>query len=642
MASTATTPLSSSSSSSHKDEANDAMIAVKKGDVVWVLSGNQHEEPATVVETGCCRPSEESNSSSNSCSSDSDDDEDDKEEQEEKEEVVVKKDGILVRFHVSNIKKVFAPDKVRPFAETACTAAPSSSSSSAAATTTARPPPIRRSTRNRSVVTPSPNAEKAAIIIMATAEEKGEDDSPSSDIMQEEEEEEKKKPPVKRKQASVASSSSAKKEKEQHEEDDDDDDKEDDDDSPKSSSSSSPYFPKNTRRPTAAFAAAASRKKNKETTIIINSDNDSVMYCLPVGRPLPAAAAAAAAARNDSSASEDDEEEENEDLPYIVEYSPTGRATCRRCDQVIAKGDVRISHQPVFRGKPGFRVYRHLSCALFDDQTVQSATDIGGWRNLSRADFQCLQHRVDAAREELQKEEQELSPDELVPTAFLGETRAAPLGFVGNLLPFQVEGLSWMRHQEVHVPELRGGILADEMGMGKTIQTIATILDNRTLLQHSKVGAKHDASSPDLAARKAEEALWQTSVKEWTMEMKMLNVPPKMWPKKTIAAARAGTLVVCPVIALNQWKTEIEKFTVQDEDDDDDKPGGGGNIKALTVAIYHGPNRAKDLPPEKMRLYDVILTTYQVLEQGMRFVVFNDDVHVLERYKEVHLLSFHV
>jgi len=194
-----------------------------------------------------------------------------------------------------------------------------------------------------------------------------------------------------------------------------------------------------------------------------------------------------------------------------------------------------------------------------------------------------------------------------------------------------------MYHQEVHKPEIRGGILADEMGMvrngddddddeyggtlfdespwltfilrslfqGKTIQAIATILDNRPLLQHSKPGAKHPPSSPDIELRKREEGLWADSKKDWVHEMEMNKVPKKLMSKKH-CAARAGTLVVCPLIALSQWKTEIEKFTAPN---------------SLSVGTYHGPNRAAEMPAEMIQKYDIVLTTYQVLEQDFRKMV---------------------
>ena len=57
---------------------------------------------------------------------------------------------------------------------------------------------------------------------------------------------------------------------------------------------------------------------------------------------------------------------------------------------------------------------------------------------------------------------EELRPDELVQEAFQGEIRPNPPGLVANLLPFQVEGFSWMIGQE---KKDRGGIL------GKCFQT---------------------------------------------------------------------------------------------------------------------------------------------------------------------------
>ncbi|KAH7108156.1 SNF2 family N-terminal domain-containing protein [Auriculariales sp. MPI-PUGE-AT-0066] len=46
-----------------------------------------------------------------------------------------------------------------------------------------------------------------------------------------------------------------------------------------------------------------------------------------------------------------------------------------------------------------------------------------------------------------------------------------------SLLPFQLESLDWMRQQEEGV--WKGGMLADEMGMGKTIQMISLLVHDR-------------------------------------------------------------------------------------------------------------------------------------------------------------------
>lgn len=41
----------------------------------------------------------------------------------------------------------------------------------------------------------------------------------------------------------------------------------------------------------------------------------------------------------------------NQPVPFNVEYSKSSRATCRTCDEIIKKGDVRVGHTPLFRGK---------------------------------------------------------------------------------------------------------------------------------------------------------------------------------------------------------------------------------------------------------------------------------------------------
>ena len=144
---------------------------------------------------------------------------------------------------------------------------------------------------------------------------------------------------------------------------------------------------------------------------------------------------------------------------YRVEYSMTGRATCRRCDMRIEKDDVRVGHRPLFRGKPGFVIYRHLGCAVFD-KNVQNVEDIGGLSDLNEDDKERLALRLEESKQELEKEQEIISPDELVnANLFEGEIRNSPLGLNADLLPFQVKGVSWMYAQETK-EEVRGGILA--------------------------------------------------------------------------------------------------------------------------------------------------------------------------------------
>ncbi|TXT13317.1 hypothetical protein VHUM_00684 [Vanrija humicola] len=108
-----------------------------------------------------------------------------------------------------------------------------------------------------------------------------------------------------------------------------------------------------------------------------------------------------------------------------------------------------------------------------------------------------------------------------------------------TLLPFQKESLFWMKKQEEGV--WRGGMLADEMGMGKTIQTIALLL-----------------SEP----------------------------------------RRKPSLVVAPVVALMQWKHEIET-----------------HAEGFTTCLYHGSQRVK---ASELQKYDVVLTSYGTLEAAFR------------------------
>jgi SNF2 family DNA or RNA helicase len=92
--------------------------------------------------------------------------------------------------------------------------------------------------------------------------------------------------------------------------------------------------------------------------------------------------------------------------------------------------------------------YTFGRCIVFSED-ILCAEDVAGYEQLTDEDYVKLAQRIHSSQDEIKKESQEL------------EIRQAPKGFVGNLLPFQIEGLSWMYNQEVNIKHVRGGILAD-------------------------------------------------------------------------------------------------------------------------------------------------------------------------------------
>lgn len=154
----------------------------------------------------------------------------------------------------------------------------------------------------------------------------------------------------------------------------------------------------------------------------------------------------------------------NQGATFSVEYATSARATCKRCDIRINKNELRIGHRPLFRGKPGYKIFKHLKCIVFSED-VLCVEDIVGYEDLKDEDYKLVAKRVDESVKEIEMEKEDLDPDELVQKGFQGELRTNPEGLGAELMPFQKEGVSWMYCQETKVEDIRGGILADEMGM---------------------------------------------------------------------------------------------------------------------------------------------------------------------------------
>ena len=139
-----------------------------------------------------------------------------------------------------------------------------------------------------------------------------------------------------------------------------------------------------------------------------------------------------------------------------------------------------------------------------------------------------------------------------------GEQATKPAALtVPSLFPYQAAALAWMSKRESRQRvEPLGGLLADEQGLGKTVQMLALCLARPQPLSVSPVGAM-------------------------------------------VAGGRAtlGVLIVAPLILVNQWAREIA---------DKVAPPYGAN-----VCVHHGASRVRK--SAELAAFDFVVTTYDVL-----------------------------
>lgn len=110
-------------------------------------------------------------------------------------------------------------------------------------------------------------------------------------------------------------------------------------------------------------------------------------------------------------------------------------------------------------------------------------------------------------------------------------------------------------------PATVGGILAEEMGLGKTVELMALVTNSLPVSRALPIAGAGTVASP-VSAR--------------------------------------GTLIVCPVSLLRQWEVELDRRTTM-------RPG----VAPLKVLRWYGPGRVRD--PKRLAEYDIVLTTYGIV-----------------------------
>ncbi|XP_007015969.2 PREDICTED: putative SWI/SNF-related matrix-associated actin-dependent regulator of chromatin subfamily A member 3-like 2 isoform X2 [Theobroma cacao] len=136
----------------------------------------------------------------------------------------------------------------------------------------------------------------------------------------------------------------------------------------------------------------------------------------------------------------------------------------------------------------------------------------------------------------------------------------------------------------------RGGILADAMGLGKTIMTIAL------LVTYSERGGLSDSQSPDQLSDQGGEVsdIFGQSSNSVKNATKFCDFDKLLKQKNKLV--NGGNLIICPMTLLGQWKAEIETHV---------QPG------SLSLYVHYGQSRPKDA--KLLAQNDVVITTYGVL-----------------------------
>ncbi|KAG0366215.1 hypothetical protein BGZ54_005672 [Gamsiella multidivaricata] len=160
-------------------------------------------------------------------------------------------------------------------------------------------------------------------------------------------------------------------------------------------------------------------------------------------------------------------------------------------------------------------------------------------------------------------------------------------------------------------PEPRGGILAEEMGLGKTVEMLALIVLNRRKLDLPQVSV--GASETQVLEQQLSEAHLDDPTRAETAANRRSGNNSKSSTAETPLIKSAATLIITPLSIMHQWAGEIEN-----------------HAPSLRVFIYEESAHER-ITAEELAQYDIVLTTYPVLSKEVNYTTHYDRPRRYER-----------